>query len=179
MKTHRVDDDRHRAASLRSWQNALGRGRRRRASLLLNYDVLDDGRQPSARRIVPELQHLSTGLIFPAVPGATDGFTVLAFEPERFLILGWVSPGSTPIVTWAFVLSDVGPNTTRLIARARGGRGYQFHGLPWLGKRVVRVVHFIMQRKQLLGIAERAEQKQKPSVSAADAECACSGSAAA
>ena len=36
--------------------------------------------------------------------------------------------------------------------------GYRFHGLPLLLTGVVvRVVHFIMQRKQLLGIARRAE----------------------
>jgi hypothetical protein len=158
------------------WLAQMGAGTR---AGWYSYDLLDNGRQPSARRIVPELQHLSTGLIFPAVPGATDGFTVLAFEPDRFLILGWASPGSTSIVTWAFVLTDLGPNRTRLIVRARAGRGYQFHGLPWwLAKRVVRAVHFIMQRKQLLGIAQRAEQKQKPPLSAADTERARSGRAA-
>jgi len=47
---------------------------------------------------------------------------------------------------------------TRLLVRAKGGPGYRFHGLPLLLTRlVVRVVHFIMQRKQLLGIAKRTE----------------------
>ena len=124
-----------------------------------SYDFLDNGRRPSAARIVPELQHLAAGMIFPALPGVTDGFTVLAFEPERFLIVGWSSPDNTPLLTCAFVLEDVEHGSTRLIARARGGRGYQFHGLPWwLTKRIIPVVHFIMQRKQLLGIAKRAER---------------------
>ena len=123
-----------------------------------SYDFFDNGRKASAARIVPELQHLAAGMIFPALPGVTDGFTVLAFEPERFLIVGWSSPDGTPLMTWAFVLEDVEHGSTRLIARARGGRGYQFHGLPWwLTKRIVPVIHFIMQRRQLLGIAERAE----------------------
>jgi hypothetical protein len=56
------------------------------------------------------------------------------------------------------VLDEIAPDMTRLVVRARGGPGYRFHGLPLLLTRiVVRVVHFIMQRKQLLGIKLRAE----------------------
>jgi hypothetical protein len=41
---------------------------------------------------------------------------------------------------------------------ACGGPGCRFHRLPLLLTGiVVRIVHFIMQRKQLLGIAERVE----------------------
>lgn len=130
-----------------------------------SYDFFDNGRQPSAVRIVPELQQLALGMIFPALPGATDGFTLLAFKPERFLIVGWSLPHGTPLMTWAFVLQDVEHGSTRLIARARGGRGYQFHRLPWwLARRIVPVVHFIMQRKQLLGIAKRAERRPATNV---------------
>jgi hypothetical protein len=53
-----------------------------------SYDFLDNGGRPSAVRIVPELQQLSVGMVFPALPGMTDGFTLLAFERDRFLILG-------------------------------------------------------------------------------------------
>lgn len=91
-------------------------------------------------------------------PGRTDGFTLLAFERERFLILGWRSPDGALLMTWAFVLQEIEDRATRLIVRARAGPGYQFHGLPWwLGKWAVAFVHFIMQRKQLLGIGRRAE----------------------
>jgi hypothetical protein len=123
-----------------------------------SYDWLDNGRQPSARRIVPELQHPALGTIFPAMPGVTDGFTLVAMERERMLMLGWLAPAGTPEVTWTFVLDAMTPSTTRLLVRARGGPGYRFHGLPLLLTRlVIRVVHFIMQRKQLLGIKRRAE----------------------
>jgi hypothetical protein len=45
-----------------------------------------------------------------------------------------------------------------LIVRVRGGQGYRFHGLPiWLSKPAIRLVHFVMQRKQLLGVARRVE----------------------
>ena len=123
-----------------------------------SYDWLDNRGHRSATRIVPELQHPAVGTIFPAMPGVTEGFTLLAIEPERMLMLGWLAPDGTPEVTWTFVLDEVAPGVTRLVVRARGGPGYRFHGLPLQLTRVaVRVVHFIMQRKQLLGIARRAE----------------------
>jgi hypothetical protein len=98
-------------------------------------------------------------MIFPALPGATDGFTLLAFEPDHFLIIGCPSPGGgAPLMTWAFVLEEAATGLTRLIVRARVGPGYEFHKFPWwIGKRIARIVHFVMQRKQLLGIARRAE----------------------
>jgi pimeloyl-ACP methyl ester carboxylesterase len=123
-----------------------------------SYDWLDNRRQPSATRIISDLQHPDAGTIFPSLPGVTEGFTVLAIEPERMLMLGWLAPNGTPDVTWTFVLNEVTPGVTRLLVRARGGPGYRFHRLPLLLTRfVVRVVHFIMQRKQLLGIARRVE----------------------
>ncbi len=124
-----------------------------------SYDTLDNGRRPSATRIRPELQGLSIGMIFPALPGVAESFQLLAFDPARSLVLGWVPPGGTPSATWAFVLEDAPDGSTRLITRARGSDGYRFHGLPrWLTKLAVRAVHFVMQRKQLLGIAARAER---------------------
>jgi hypothetical protein len=122
-----------------------------------SYDWLDNGRQSSATRIVPELQHPRVGSVFPALPGVNDGFTLLAIQPEHVLILGWPAPDGTTEVTWTFVL-DEAAGVTRLLVRVRAGPGYRFHGLPLLlTRRVIRVVHFIMQRKQLLGIARRAD----------------------
>jgi hypothetical protein len=124
-----------------------------------SYDFLDNGRRPSANRIVPELQEITAGMLFPALPGMTDGFILVTFEPERFLVMGWPSQEGSWLMTWAFVLEQTEHGGTRLIVRARGGRGYQFHGMPWwLARHVVPLVHGIMQRKQLLGIARRAEQ---------------------
>jgi hypothetical protein len=124
-----------------------------------SYDFIDNGRRRSASRIVPALQTVAAGALFPALPGATDGFHLLAFETARHLVLGWrPAPGAAPIVTWAFVLEWRTDTTTRLVVRARGGREYPFYGLPpWIGKPFIRFGHFVMQRKQLLGIAGRAE----------------------
>ena len=137
------------------WLAQMGAGRR---AGWYSYDFLDNGRRPSASRIVPELQHLERGMIFPALPKVTDGFKLLSFEPDRSLVLGWGTPGRPPDVTWAFQLDDAGPGVTRLVVRAAGGPGYRFHGLPvWLTKVAIRIVHFVMERKQLLGIARRVE----------------------
>jgi uncharacterized protein len=138
------------------WLAQMGAGTR---AGWYSYDVFDNGRQPSADRVIPALQTLTVGMIFPALPGVTDGFTVLAFEAERFLVLGWVAPDGTRLMTWAFVLDDCDGGATRLIVRARGGAGYTFQGLPWwAAKPLVTIVHFVMQRKQLHGIARRVEQ---------------------
>ncbi len=119
-----------------------------------SYDWLDNARRPSATRIVPELQHPQVGATFPALPGTTEGFILLAIEPGRVLTLGWPSPE----MTWTFVLDEIEPGVTRLLVRARVGPDYRLFGLPlWLTQPVARVVHFVMQRKQLLGIARRAE----------------------
>jgi hypothetical protein len=72
-------------------------------------------------------------------------------------MLGWPAPDGAPAVTWTFVLDEVAPGVTRLLVRVRGGESYRFHRLPLpLTRIAVRIVHFVMQRKQLLGIAKRA-----------------------
>jgi hypothetical protein len=141
------------------WLIQMGAGR----AGWYSYDALDNGRQPSATRVVPELQHIAIGSVFPALPGVTDGFTVLGFEAPRWLILGWPGPDGTPLVTWSFTLEARGLTSTRLIVRVRGSQGYRFHSLPRrVSVPLVRLVHFVMQRKQLLGIARRVEASSAP-----------------
>ena len=81
-----------------------------------SYDGLDNGGVPSADRIVPELQQVQVGDIFPMRPADDDTFVVRLVEPERALVLGDAA-GS---MSWAFVLEPVDENTTRVITRARG-----------------------------------------------------------
>ena len=138
------------------WLVQMGAGR----AGWYSYDFIDNGRQASACRIRPELQRVQVGALFPALPGVTEGFTVLQVDPERSLVLGWVDRSTgRPMTTWAFVLENTGTGSTRLIVRARAAAGYPPpFGLPrWTANTLVRWGHFIMQRKQLLGIAERGE----------------------
>ena len=152
------------------WLAQMGAGR----AGWYSYDVIDNGRQPSAERILPEFQRVEVGGIFPALPGVTDGFTVLRVDPERSLVLGWVpAAGGPPLTTWAFVLEEHEAGSTRLIVRARGGAAYRPpFGLPrWTTRSLVAWGHAFMQRKQLLGLARRAEARSdcpQPYVEAED-----------
>ena len=119
-----------------------------------SYDFLDNGGNPSADRILSEFQNISVGTLLPALPGATAAFVVLAYEFERFLILGADPGGKGYTATWSFVLQEIAPKQTRLVTRVRANAGYGFHGLPLS---FVKIIHYIMQRKQLLEIARRAE----------------------
>jgi len=137
------------------WLAQMGAGSR---AGWYSYDLLDNGRRPSAGRIRPELQQIARGTLFPALPGATDGFVVIDFEPSRFLVLGWPAREGVYLTTWTFVLDELTRGRTRLITRARAASSYPFFGMPqWIGAPIVRAVHFVMQRKQLLNLAKRAE----------------------
>lgn len=137
------------------WLAQMGAGR----AGWYSYDRLDNGGRPSATGIIPRFQDIAVGALFPATPGATDGFVVLAGEANWYLVLGWPSPEGEPRVTWTFALEELRPNITRLMVRVRGSQKYPFYGLPRpIGQPLIRAVHFVMQRKQLLGIARRAEE---------------------
>ena len=67
-------------------------------------------------------------------------------------------------MSWAFVLEEIERGCTRLIVRVRAAEGYRPpFGLPkWAVNTLVPLGHFVMERKQLLGIARRAEAAPKP-----------------
>ena len=116
-----------------------------------SYDGLDNGGVRSADRIVPELQRVEVGDIFPWTPSANDGFVVRAVEPERALVLG----GDGVPVSWTLVLEPIDKTSTRLLTRVRGS--YErfavglMLGLAW------RPIHFGMQRRQLRNLKRRVE----------------------
>lgn len=121
-----------------------------------SYDLLDNGGRPSAKRIVTELQLVKVGMVFPALPGARGTFSLKYFDPGHSLVL--VAPGPTgPRVSWTFVLQERGYGVTRLIVRARmADRPLQLPAA--IGVRLMRLVHFIMERKQLNTLVARAER---------------------
>jgi hypothetical protein len=138
------------------WLAQMGAGAR---AGWYSYDWIDNGGRRSDERLRPELQSIAVGTLFPAVPNETGAFHVLQIDEGRSLVLGWrPAPGVSPLMTWAFVLRSADPHGTRLVVRARGARDYSFYGLPALrGLPLIRVGHFVMQRRQLLGIAQRTE----------------------
>jgi hypothetical protein len=121
----------------------------------------------NADRIVPEWQQLEVGdqiRAAPASAGPEAGFTVVSIDPPRSIVTAIGDPsrvvadaraGALPDGgTWVFVLRPLDSHRTRLIVRLRAR-----FGLPkiaeWFATRLLEPVHFVMERKQLLGIERR------------------------
>ena len=137
------------------WLVQMGAGKR---AGWYSHDWIDNGRQPSAVEIIPELQQPQVGAIFNALPAIEDGFRLSAIDQERSLTLDWPAPDGRPTVTWTFVLEPIGETQTRLLVRVRGAQDYRFLSLPvFLTKPLIHFVHFVMERKQMLGIVDRVE----------------------
>lgn len=140
---------------------------------LYSYDWLESLcglRFHNADRIVAEWQSLEVGDQIRAAPpsaGADAGFTVVAIEPERFIVTAVGDPavvlpqarsGRLPEGgTWAFVLRPLPRDRTRLLVRFRASFGLS-PVWEWVADRLMEPVHFVMERKQLLGIKARAER---------------------
>ncbi len=136
------------------WLAQMGAGR----AGWYSYDFIDNGGQRSAKRILPEYQDIGVGSVLPAVPGAKDVFLVAQCQQEHNIVLTWKLPSGKYQTTWAFILEQPQQGQTRLIVRGRVAPGYRPYGLPqWIAVPAGRLAHSIMQRKQLLGIARRAE----------------------
>jgi hypothetical protein len=124
------------------------------------YDFIDNGGHRSADHIMPQYQEIGVGSVMPALPGAKDVFVVARCDPERSLVLAWRLPDGRYQTTWAFALTQPVSGKTRLIVRGRVADGYRPYGLPqWAALLIGKPAHFIMQRKQLLDLARRAESR--------------------
>lgn len=104
----------------------------------------------NADRILSEFQD-------PKVGDALDRagtMLVKAVEPNRYLVLG---PPPTPelAVTWAIALYPGARGFTRLVSRCRARLPRGPKGLFWFS--ILDPGQFLMERKMLLGIKERAE----------------------
>jgi hypothetical protein len=125
------------------WLAQMGSGR----AGWYSYDFIDNGGHHSSERILPGLQNVSVGGVFPALPGAKDVFVFAQCEPEHSLVLSWRLPNGQYQTTWAFVLEQPQPGQTRLIVRGRVAEGYRPFGLPqWFAIPLGQGAHFIMQR---------------------------------
>jgi hypothetical protein len=171
------------------WLAQMGYGR----AGWYSYDELDMDR-PSAEHIVPELQDVQVGDIFPTHPGG--GFEVRVVEPGKALVLYAdralveaqaakareagvaFSSASTNVratgmyldasmrgdfkASWAFVLEELPEGRTRLIERFRGRMEMPPEAqtskiAPEIAGKALLFGLFVMVRRQLLGIRDRAE----------------------
>jgi pimeloyl-ACP methyl ester carboxylesterase len=127
---------------------------------LYSYDWLDrlfgylD--RPSANRILPEFQHLVVGDEIPL--GRGQGFPVTAIEPCRSLVLAGTNDGFHWV--WQFGLYPLDNDRTRLVSR--GTQRIPNTVTGWLFMRVMEPAAFIMTRRMLLGLKERAETMARP-----------------
>lgn len=119
----------------------------------------------NADRTVPEWQSLKPGDSVRLHPKATP-LPVTYLEPGKALVLA----GS-----WGFLLKEIDSHTTRLIARGWGDaipdlRNALLHFLYW--RVLFEPAHFLMERKMLLGIKQRAESgegyEREPALAAAE-----------
>jgi hypothetical protein len=116
-----------------------------------SYDGLDDGGVPSAARIVPELQRIQAGGIFPMTSKAQDRLVVRGAGQHRALVLG----DDAGQMSWAFVPGPAGETSARPIACSRGTTGRVALG-PML-KVFWHPLGLGMQRRQLLNLRRLVE----------------------
>lgn len=102
----------------------------------------------TADRILPEFQHLAPGDVIPT--GAID-IPVIDVEPPRLLLLG-----GAPFSTIAFMLEPLDEQRTRLLLRNRAALGWTPSGIFW--RAVLDPGIFVMSRKMLLVLKQRAER---------------------
>lgn len=114
--------------------------------------------------IDPALQSLAVGdrvWVTPDGYPADLGMVVDQIQPERALVLRY-STVKQPLTraeapwTWSFVLEPTADGRTRLIARERYRRANAIG--DGISRQVVGPLDFVMSRRMLTGIAERAEQ---------------------
>ncbi|WP_160141901.1 hypothetical protein [Arthrobacter sp. SLBN-122] len=123
---------------------------------LYSYDILDRAfgilSGPSAGRILPEFQGLAAGDVIPL--GKGPDWPVRILDAERAMVLEPVSGR----VSWCFALYPEGDHT-RLVSRVRI-RIYTKVVL-WILAPLVDACWFVMERRMLKGIRQRAEKPRK------------------
>jgi hypothetical protein len=114
------------------------------------FGILD---RPSANRVFPEFQHLEVGDKILLGPGEKQKLTVAALEPYRALVLSYKEYGFEWV--WQFGLYPLENNQTRLATR--GAERFSNTVGAWLFMRVMEPAAFVMTRRMLLGVKQRAE----------------------
>ncbi len=137
-----------------------------------SYDLLDNGGMPSADRIIPEYQQLEIGDVVKAMTQGAFGFPVAAIEPGRRLTLGGTmntatgqgaDPNDPGLKSYfsgdlTFLLKPLDAHRARLVFRMR--TGWNPSRLNTFAYRVMlEPISFVMMRKMLLGLRERAERR--------------------
>jgi hypothetical protein len=134
------------------WLVQMGHGR----GGMYSYDwidrlmgVLD---RDSTWEVLPQYQHLEVGEAIPM--GEGPSWPVKAIEPNRSLVLDIPAPGTQ--VVWSYGLYELDETHTRLILRIAYSTSLN-RLLMVLLLQIIDPGSFLMTRKHLLGIKQRAE----------------------
>ena len=152
------------ASEIWRWLVQIGQGR----GGFFSYDGLENAFGldiHNVDEIRPELQELRIGEFIRSahegwLGGRFDdkaGWYVVELQPNHALVLrDEIERGS-----WSFILKRIDANTTRLIARVRGSKP---SGVAWklFHYTFFEPAHFIMERKMLLTLKEKAERLTVP-----------------
>jgi hypothetical protein len=125
------------------------------------FGILD---RPSANRVLPECQNLAVGDKIFLGPGDREKLTVAAMEPSRALVLRYSEHGFEWV--WQFALYPVEKSRTRLVSR--GTERVPKTVAAWFFMRVMEPAAFVMTRRMLLGLKQRAEALRAQAAAPAD-----------
>jgi hypothetical protein len=121
-------------------------------------DLLDNLGRPSATTIVPGLQHLEVGQWVPMGPVRTPSERT-ALRVDSFQAGRWLLWTMMPGTTWAWRLTPLPGNGTRLVTRVRAAYDWRHPLLAVFGLLLREFGDFAMMRRMLRGIKARAEGK--------------------
>jgi hypothetical protein len=149
------------------WLLQLGQGR----GGFYSYDWIENAMGLNIHtvdRIVPDYQDLRVGDLIPLAPDGM-GLAVAMLQPEQALVLHGdtripggkgvpaMKPGEYLATSWGFYLREQGSGATRLVERFRCDfTGTLLNHVVYNG--FLEAGAFLMERKMLLGIKERAER---------------------
>ena len=154
------------------WLVQIGQGR----GGFYSYEAIENAMGldiENAERILPEWQNLQVGDVVPLAPDAAMDVPVVILEPQRALVLHADSrlpssngksgpplpPGQFLAVSWGFYLAEQPDGATRLVER------FRLDYTPTLANELIYKLFlepgaFVMERKMLLGIKQRAERSR-------------------
>jgi hypothetical protein len=140
-----------------------------------SYDLFERATGRNLYQVDPDIKPLVAGDTMPFAPGMP--MTVAVADPPYALVLWQVTSANKAIDpagpwgddhvawSWAFVLEPVDAATTRLLVRMRVSYQPAAKWAPYMWL-LVEPAHFVMGRRQLLGIQQRAETKLREGLEA-------------
>lgn len=143
------------AAEIWPWLAQMGQGR----GGLYSYERLENLARcdmHNADRIHPEWQTVAVGDKVRFGPEPYPFQVVRAIDPGKTLVLGSPPQERVTLASWTFHLEPVGASQTRLIVRNRGSFGPgATNFIVW--RLLTDPIFFVMERRMLIGIRDRAE----------------------